>query len=252
MHKLLDFGLIGVDNARTRAYLQLLLEKDYRLHMCYIMTIDPTATEVAASEYEDSVYTTSYFRREEPVLYTLKKAGIPYKLIQTDNINSPSSIYAISEAEESYLIYSGFGGQIIKKEVFDTGKILIHVHSGILPQYRGSTTVYYSLLQEEFCGASAIVMTPGLDKGDVIAESRFPMPPKGVDIDYVYDPYIRAKVLTMAVEHYLTTGTFTRRVQGTEGERTYFIAHPVLRHIVRLMQDTGGEEFEDSLQLWDH
>ena len=74
-------------------------------------------------------------------LYTIHKAQLPYTLISTDSINSNSAIEAISKAEEGNLIYSGFGGQIIKKEVFDTGKTFVHVHSGILPNYRGSTTV---------------------------------------------------------------------------------------------------------------
>ncbi len=203
-----DLALIGADTVRTRAYLQLLLANRYRLPMCYIMTTDPAAAEAETDGYRGPDQRSSYFERSEPVLYTIKRAQIPYVLIKTDSINSSSSIEAIKKSKESNLIYSGFGGQIIKKEVFETGKTLIHVHSGILPQYRGSTTVYYSLLNEGFCGASAIVMTPGLDNGDVVAELRFPMPPQGVDIDYIYDPYIRAKVLVRALESYIELGTF--------------------------------------------
>jgi len=240
MRDLSDFGLIGADNTRTRAYLQLLLRKGYRLHTCYIMTEDPPLLKKTTAAYADTKPNSDYFEREQPVLYTLQEAGIPYVLIQTDSINDDRVRELVRGIGEHYLIYSGFGGQIIKKELFNQGKVFIHVHSGILPQYRGSTTVYYSLLQEGTCGASAIIMTPKLDDGNVIAEARFPMPPKNVNIDYIYDPYIRAQVLIAAVDSFLKQGTFTGRIQKEREETTYYIAHPVLRHIVRLIQDSEG------------
>lgn len=239
--KLNDIALIGADTVRTRAYLQLLLRNEYIIHHCYILTNNPETIESAAISYQERKGSPCYFERDEPVLYTLYKSQVPYTFVLTNNINSALTIDIIRKAEEKNLIYSGFGGQIIKKEVFDTGKTFIHVHSGILPMYRGSTTIYYSLLNEDFCGASAFVMTPGLDNGDVIAEKRFPMPQKGIDIDYIYDPYIRAEVLVEAVEKYLEKGSFEGRKQQDQDERTYYIAHPVLRHIVRLMQDSERE-----------
>lgn len=235
-----DIAFVGADTVRTRAYLQLLFRKKYALHHYYILTNTPEAMEAEASAYQPEEGFSEYFSKDEPVLYTLHQANASYTLIQTDSINSAPAIEMISKAAETNLIYSGFSGQIIKKEAFDSGKTFIHVHAGILPAYRGSTTVYYSLLQEGFCGASAIVMTPGLDNGDVIAERRYPMPPCGVDIDYIYDPYIRAEVLAEAIETYLKSGAFQGRKKQEENARTYYIAHPVLRHIVRLMQDSEG------------
>ncbi|MCI9187042.1 MAG: hypothetical protein HFF33_06780 [Oscillospiraceae bacterium] len=239
MKDLSNFALIGADNPRTRAYLQLLFRGGYRLHTCYIMAKDTSLLEQAAA-YTETKLCSDYFEWEQPILYTLQKAGVPYVLVQTDSINDDCVRELIRGIEEQYLIYSGFGGQIIKKELFDLGKTFIHVHSGILPQYRGSTTVYYSLLQEGICGASAIIMTPKLDDGNVIAEARFPMPPKDVNIDYIYDPYIRAKVLIAAIDSFVGQGVFTGRKQKERDERTYYIAHPVLRHIVRLAQDSEG------------
>lgn len=232
-----NLALLGADNARTRAYIQLLVQQNYIINKCYFMTDDPDIMKQAAIKYQGNSGVHLFFDHEQPPLFLLEKVGIPYDFIQTKDINSDVCLDALQSIPEKYLIYSGYGGQIIKENVFQTGKTFIHVHSGILPQYRGSTTVYYSLLQEGQCGASAIIMTPALDAGDVVAEERFLMPPQGIDIDYIYDPYIRARVLVKAVETYLEKGTFTGRAQGNEGSRTYFIAHPLLRHIVRLEQD---------------
>lgn len=237
--KIHNLALLGADSARTRAYIQLLIQNNYIINKCYLMTNAPDEMERAAGSYSSKGETYPYFDREQPVLFSLKQAGIPYEFIPTEDINSDICLAAIGRIREGNLIYSGYGGQIIKEPVFQLGKTFIHVHSGILPQYRGSTTVYYSLLQEEQCGASAIIMTPDLDAGDVVAEKRFPMPDQGVDIDYIYDPYIRARVLVKAVGVYLEQGVFSGRAQGKTGARTYFIAHPLLRHIVRLEQEMG-------------
>ena len=239
--KIHDLALIGADTARTRAYIQCLAQRNYMINKCYFMTDDPEAMERSANEYKEDCEIQPYFDRDQPPLFTLKKAGISYEFISTTNINSDICLETIRHIQESNLIYSGYGGQIIKEPFFQLGKTFVHVHSGILPQYRGSTTVYYSLLQEGQCGASAIVMTPGLDAGDVIAEEKFPMPPQGVDIDYIYDPYIRARVLVKAIDVYLEKGSFNGRAQGGKGARTYFIAHPLLRHIVKLEQDIEKE-----------
>lgn len=204
------------------------------------MTDDVEKMQRAADTYQDAGHQSPYFNKNKPSICSLKEADIPYDYIVSNDINSCCCKEALECAPEHNMIYSGFGGQIIKRPIFQTGKTFIHVHSGILPQYRGSTTVYYSLLQENFCGASAIIMTPELDGGDVVAEERFAMPPSGIDIDYIYDPYIRAKVLVKAVQQYLAVGSFMGRPQGTENARTYFIAHPVLRHIVKLTQEAEG------------
>jgi len=245
--KLHDLALLGADTVRTRGYLQLLIKNNYYINNCYIMTNHPDDMEKSACSYSGNEEGSKYFEKEEPILYTLHKAEIPYRFLMTDDINSDICLNAVGQMEESNLIYSGFGGQIIGEPVFKMGKTLIHVHSGILPEYRGSTTLYYSLLKDGYCGASAIKMCPGLDEGDVIAEERFPMPPGNVDIDYIYDPYIRAKVLVKAIESYLEKGRFSGTAQGIQGAKTYFVIHPVLRHIVKLAQEGGGSRFENSL-----
>ena len=45
--------------------------------------------------------------------------------------------------------------QILRK-ILSLEKYYLHIHGGPLPQYRGSTTKYYSLLKSNTVGASAI------------------------------------------------------------------------------------------------
>ena len=55
-----------------------------------------------------------------------------------------------------------------------------------------------------------------------------------MDIDYIYEPYIRSKVLIKVLEKYLSSGELTGCAQSMEGAETYFIIHPVLKHIALL------------------
>jgi methionyl-tRNA formyltransferase len=101
-----------------------------------------------------------------------------------------------------------------------------------LPECRGSTTIYYSILIENTCWASAIFLTPGIDEGNVIAVSSSPPPP--ANVDYIYEPYIRAMVLKKALEEYIEKGKFTETRQESEQGNTYYVIHPVLKHIASL------------------
>ena len=48
---------------------------------------------------------------------------------------------------------------LLKEKILDTGKKFLHIHGGYLPDYKGSTTNYYSLINENTIGASAIFLT---------------------------------------------------------------------------------------------
>ena len=140
----------------------------------------------------------------------------------------------IQSSQQKYFIYSGYGGYILKPHLFQLGKKFIHVHAGILPKYRGSTTIYYSYLQENIFGATAIFLSEGIDEGETIAYETFGIPREPVDMDYIYEPYMRSRVLMKVIDKYLSEGELVACEQNTEGAETYFIIHPVLKHIAML------------------
>jgi methionyl-tRNA formyltransferase len=234
--KIKEVGLIGGNTARTKAYLQVLLSNNLEINKCYIMSCNIDSMEKESKQYQKNESNEeTYFSVNEPLLYTLRKYNLPYEIIASEDINSKIVMDKIKQIEENYLIYSGFGGQILKAPLFETGKKFIHVHAGILPQYRGSTTVYYSMINEKKCGASAIFLNEKIDEGDVIACEEFPIPLDGTNIDYIYEPWTRAKVLQRALEDYVNNGSFKTTKQTGGNENTYYIIHPVLKHIA-LMQ----------------
>lgn len=166
---------------------------------------------------------------------TLADCNVPVTYLKTRDINDPQVIDFICKQMPRLVIFSGYGGQIVKPPLIELGIPLLHVHSGWLPEYRGSTTVYYSLLEEGICAASAILLDTRIDTGPVIVRKHYPAPPLGTDIDLQYDPAIRANLLLEVLRYYQTHGELKVDLQQNICQgNTYYVIHPVLKHLALL------------------
>jgi len=225
-----DVAMIASNTARTKSYLQMMVKDDLKPSLCLVYSDDRKKMEDEAVEFEDGK-SSEYFDFDEPVLWTIRKAGMKYEFVETKDINSDEMGERIQSLSQKYLIYSGYGGGILKPHLFKMQKKYVHVHAGILPMYRGSTTAYYSILQESYIGATAIFLSEGIDEGEIITAEKFDIPPAGVNIDLIYEPYLRARVLRKALIQYAEDGKLSGHPQQTDNAQTYFIIHPVLKHI---------------------
>lgn len=226
-----EFALLASDTARTKAYLQAMIRENIFPGICVVYSDNISGMKEEAEKYHISREEDKYFDRNIPILFSLNEAGISYLLLENKDINSEQMRDILLGLRQQYLIYSGYGGYILKEHLFHMDKKFIHVHAGILPQYRGSTTVYYSFLQEKEFGATAIFLSEGIDEGEMIAQEVFPVPEELVNIDYVYEPYIRSRVLIKALRQYLEKGELAGIGQTTEGAEIYYIIHPLLKHL---------------------
>ncbi|MDE6386771.1 MAG: hypothetical protein K2L82_03055 [Lachnospiraceae bacterium] len=226
-----EFALLASDTARTKAYLQAMIRDNKLPGLCVVYSDDISGMKEEAEKYQRSVEAEKYFDRNIPILFSLNEAGISYLLLENKDINSEQMKDVLLGLKQKYLIYSGYGGYILKEHLFHMDKKFIHVHAGILPQYRGSTTAYYSFLQEKEFGATAIFLSEGIDEGEMIVQETFPVPEEPVNIDYIYEPYIRSRVLLKAIGKYLQNGELVSGRQPSEGAETYYIIHPLLKHL---------------------
>lgn len=225
-----DFAMLASDTARTKAYIQMMVREGLFPAKCIVYTDDEKKMEDEAEKYEGVDVSAEYFNLDEPVLWTIKQAGIGYEIIDNKDINSDEMKDVVQSLPQKYLIYSGYGGYILKPHLFQMGKKFVHIHAGILPMYRGSTTAYYSILQENYIGATAIFLSEGIDEGEIITSEMFDRPSKNVNIDVLYEPYLRSQVLKKALLMY-KKDTLSGRPQETKDAQTYFIIHPVLKHL---------------------
>lgn len=214
--------------SRTHMYLQSLIENDLLPENCIVYVekniIESTKDEVQSKDCH--LY--------ESIMDLLKKHNINYRLVLEKDINSDIICNIISEMPQKFFIYSGYGGYILKPHLFSLGKQFLHVHAGILPEYRGSTTAYYSILQDSYIGATSIFLNEKIDQGDIIYQEKFPMPSNKENIDYVYEPWVRSQVLVKTLKSYIANKGFSLRMQNNDKAETYFIIHPVLKHLALL------------------
>jgi len=225
MSKISDFILVGTVNLRTYFYLSLLKNMNIRLENVLIYQNTEFNLDSMAGESISLLGYTVNLNESFRSLCTFHQA----KFIDCTSINEMGEI--LRPYVDKYILFSGKG--IVKASLTD-GFSLIHIHPGKLPKYRGSTTVYYSLLLEDNITASAFFMEQGIDTGRIIYELSI-----GGEkiiqysIDYLVDPMIRAVVLVRLLLNFQKEGKLTSKKQQANNERTYYKIHPVLRHIVQ-------------------
>tara|TARA_Y100000816_G_C26097548_1_gene581102 strand:+ start:720 stop:1367 length:648 start_codon:yes stop_codon:yes gene_type:complete len=135
----------------------------------------------------------------------------------------------ILKQKEKYFVYSGYPGEIIKDIKVLKLKKLIHCHPGKLPDYKGSTSIYYSLLKEKKIYCSTIILNKKLDCGKILFIKKYPLPKKITDIDNVYNNYIRSMNLIYVIEN-------LKKIKPSKQKRRkilpYYVVHPLLRSAV--------------------
>ncbi|MDY3112714.1 MAG: hypothetical protein SOW25_00110 [Helicobacter sp.] len=166
-----------------------------------------------------------------------KLENVCVEVIPTKDINSETAICILARIPEEFIVYSGYAGGILSKEHFSYNKKFIHIHAGSLPYFKGSTTCYYSLLEQGTISASAIFLSRDLDCGDIlgcVSLSKEQIKKlNNTDIDMQVEPYIRGLALVKVLQDFKRDSTFRAKKQEGLGE-TYYRIHPVLKHIAIL------------------
>jgi len=220
-------GIILTNDERSRAYLQKLQEKKILLDSYVLMN------NKNERKFSKEVISTSKkfgFDISETTKDTLLKNNILFNEVDFLDINHPKLINLVKKENCDYFIFTG--GGILKKDILNLSVKFIHMHPGIVPYYRGSTCFYYSIINEQSAGVTAFIMDKTLDTGNIIYQKKFDKPNHQF-IDEVYDPHIRSETLIKILEgKILEKNNFTE--QNPENGETYFIIHPVLKHIAIL------------------
>lgn len=221
-------ALIVAVTSRSQAYLQALIKADIYPEYCILYA------DSEEQILEQTGERNQYFDLSEPLIKSLSTSGIPFSIVMNKDINSSDMQEQIKKLKQDYVIYSGYGGYILKPDLFKLGKRFIHIHAGLLPAYRGSTTVYYSMLQEDYIGATVLFLNEKIDEGDIIYRERFATPVQSVNIDYVYEPWARSQALVHALQGYVRNRSFKTIQQEEQCAEIYYIIHPLLKHLALL------------------
>ncbi|MEJ6396450.1 formyltransferase family protein [Yoonia sp. 208BN28-4] len=236
-----DVIMLATDTTRSRAYIQNMVRRGLRPAAVIALasaksnlpgqskTVLPTTP---AHADDDTLWQAGHFDPNTALADDLAALGAPVEMLDTTNINDPEVVAAIAARSESVMIYAGYGGQILRQDVLDTGVDFLHVHGGWVPSFKGSTTNYFAMIAQDRIGASAIFLTADLDGGPVIKRATFPTPPDRTMLDHLHDSAARAVVLCDVLESYAATSAWpSENPSEDEKDETYFVIHPVLKHI---------------------
>ena len=234
-----NFTFLAAETPRSLIYLEKFIDNNIELGSILIVENPDKNIDLkdlnkkigAIQEYSGLVVQKSF---NEGMLSLSKKVTNEIEVIRSKSINHSSVIEKMEHLSPEFTIYSGFGGQIVCPELLSVSRFL-HAHAGWLPDYRGSTTSYYSLIDRNDCAVSIIELNPEIDKGDILSRKRYNPPKLGVDIDYVYDNQIRADLMAETLMNYSKNKSFEMILsQDQSGSTTYYVIHPVLKHMAIL------------------
>ena len=124
-------------------------------------------------------------------------------------------------------IVSAYPGEIIRNSSLLRYRFL-HCHSGNLPMFKGSTTIYYSILMKKKICVSIIEVSKKIDCGKILYKKFFECPKKLNDIEKNFDNKIRATALV----NYLKKDRNSIYAKSKKKYLQYYIAHPLIRQIV--------------------
>jgi len=220
-----DVAMVAADTIRTRYYIEELIKNDLLPHFILLLL------------NSDGKFLPGEKKGERCLLKDiglLKDKGIQYDIVLNRDINSDEVITKIANRVEKVFIFSGFGGVLLKEKILDSGKKFLHIHGGYLPDYKGSTTNYYSLINNNEIGASAIFLTKEIDCGPILLRKKFSPPKDRKEIDHSTDSEVRAEVLIECLQNYVHSGSWEYELENNLGGETFYIIHPVLKHLAIL------------------
>jgi methionyl-tRNA formyltransferase len=220
-------GMILADTSRSKCYLKALIKN--KLIPNYVLILLNLSNTIIAGQKK--------ITSKREIINLLKSANINYETTINDNINNNDVVKLIKNRSEKVFIFSGYGGALLKEKILNIGKKFLHVHGGYLPDYKGSTTNYYSLINENKMGASAIFLTKDIDSGSILLRKKFPSPQNRKKIDHVYDSEVRAKVLIACLKKYILLGNWEYEKKKNLSGEIFYIIHPVLKHLAILSKN---------------
>lgn len=177
-------------------------------------------------EVQNIIY---FSKKKKKTFKFLKSNNLLLKtiLLNTDNINSKIISKKIAFLKKK-IIYSGYPGQIIKNLKILKKKI-IHFHPGDLPKFKGSTTIYYSLILKKKITVTGFIINKNIDGGKILFKKKFNTPRNIMSINDNFDEKIRSETL---ISFLLCMKQKSFKNIKTKKNSIYYVAHPILRAIV--------------------
>lgn len=238
MKKPLKILLLAGNTLRARAYAQsfsTLNSEEYILQGLFYgfknRQVSPTILDDTTKKFflNEGLYVPDL---KEDLHRTFSKNRWKFEEVESEDVNGEEVLSLIRSYEVDIIVFAGYGGQILRSGHFRSNNTYLHMHPGKLPIERGSTTIFYSILNQRNCTVTAFYMTEKIDEGENVMFKEYNIPTKGVDIDRWYDNVIRADCFVNALRS-IKKNNSTEDYFNEESTE-YYVIHPVLKHAALL------------------
>lgn len=224
-------GLILAPQFRSRAYVQYMIEQGLR-PACVLAIPAPEWAWNGADVVQMTLPGRDRpfaFRPGVAAIESARNAGWRVIAMPEIDVNAPANVQLFNSLDQDVLVYSGMSKVLVAKRTLESGKRFLHCHGGYLPDFRGATGHYFGLLEAGMLGVSAIWLNEEVDGGAVVAR-RWYEPDRGVNVDLVQDPVVRAHLLVEVLSEAARTGSYPAVATPHDGN-LHFVIHPVLKAI---------------------
>lgn len=162
----------------------------------------------------------------------LKKIDIKIKKFHYSIIDNEKIIDYILNSKNIYFIYSGYSGYVIKNANLLSKKKILHAHPGKLPEYKGSTTIFYSILNFNKIYCSTMILNKKIDDGEKLNQLQFKLKCKNFKNFDFFDARIRIITLVDALKKIQKNRKFNKRKKN-KTFNNYYVAHPIIRYLAK-------------------
>lgn len=98
------------------------------------------------------------------------ECGVDINIFQPKTLKDKDAIEKIKGIKPDFIVVAAYG-EILPKEVLEIAPC-INLHASLLPKYRGASPIQSAILHgERYSGVTAMLMSEGLDEGDILSYS---------------------------------------------------------------------------------
>ena len=233
-----DVLLLAAPTSRSQAYLQALVAHDMLPGHVVLMGDQRPKPNPSLPVLEPAIVDLLLPRLDEPLLQTCATSGISHETCDAQRQRRGNrGHHPFHPAARGHLfrLWRSNRGEAI----LSLGPRFLHMHSGDIPTYRGSTTLYYALLNGDHPTVTALFLDPRIDTGPIVARRTYPKPPAGADIDHQYDSAIRADLLLRVMRTRLLANGMIDAAATPSRRSALLRDTPVLKHLAVLSLNHG-------------
>lgn len=112
-----------------------------------------------------------------PVKEKALEYGIP--VLQPEKVREPAVVEELRSYEPDLIVVVAFG-QLLPKSILEMSRFgCVNVHASLLPKYRGAAPIQWAVINgEKESGVTTMMMSRGLDKGDMLLKRTVSLDPK--------------------------------------------------------------------------